>query len=132
MNFSERLRFARKEIAKISQKELEARSGVRQQIISRLEQGVQDETPQVVQLAIACGVRPEWLAMAQGDPVAKPASASLPPMGDAHAQGAIGARPPQAPSPLVAAAMRLDTAPHVTQGTRDAVVVLLDALAQPR
>lgn len=132
MNFGDRLKHAREEIARLTQKQLEDLTGVSQKTISKLERGDQEGSTAVVQLAIACGVRPEWLAMAQGEAVAQPASASLPPMGDAHAQGAIGARPPQAPSPLVAAAMRLDTAPHVTQGTRDAVVVLLDALAQPR
>lgn len=70
MNFADRLKHARKQIAKISQKELEARTGVKQQVISRLEGGTQAETPQVVQLALACGVRPEWLAIGEDPPVA--------------------------------------------------------------
>lgn len=71
MKFAERLHHARKTIAKISQKELEARTGVKQQVISRLENGTQEETPQVVQLALACGVRPEWLAIGE-EPIVAP------------------------------------------------------------
>ncbi|MCK2095204.1 hypothetical protein [Thauera aromatica] len=65
-------------------------------------------------------------------PAAKPAMAAHHPVGSALAHSAIGSHPNQAPSALVAAAMRLDVAPHVTQSTRDSLVALLNALASPR
>jgi len=65
MKLSERLKKARKH-ASLSQKELEAASGVSQQMISRIETGQSKETADIVKLSIACGVRPEWLAEGQG------------------------------------------------------------------
>jgi transcriptional regulator with XRE-family HTH domain len=65
----ERLKKAR-EYAGLTQKELETKSGVLQQMISKIENGRQDTSAYVVQLAVACGVRPEWLAMGQGEMVA--------------------------------------------------------------
>jgi transcriptional regulator with XRE-family HTH domain len=69
MTLGERLRRAR-EHAGLTQKELEEKSGVLQQMISKVENGRQETSAYVVQLAIACGVRPEWLALGQGEMVA--------------------------------------------------------------
>jgi transcriptional regulator with XRE-family HTH domain len=58
--------------AGITQQELSRRSGVKQPVISRILAGRQERCSDVVKLAIACGVRPEWLAEGQGpmvDPV---------------------------------------------------------------
>lgn len=63
---AERLQLARTH-AKLTQIELEEVSGVSQQAISRLETGEQKKTTDIVQLAVACKVRSEWLAMAEGD-----------------------------------------------------------------
>lgn len=70
MNFGERLRHAREQIAHLTQKELETASGVSQKTISKLELGNQEGSTYVVQLALACGVRPEWLAIGEEPPVA--------------------------------------------------------------
>lgn len=51
---------------KLSQKQLAERSGVSQQMISKLELGVSKETSGIVALAIYCGVRPEWLSHGTG------------------------------------------------------------------
>jgi transcriptional regulator with XRE-family HTH domain len=66
MNLGERLKKAR-EHAGLTQKELEEKSGVLQQMISKIEKGRQDTSAYIVQLAVACGVRPEWLGMGQGE-----------------------------------------------------------------
>ena len=52
--------------AGLTQNELHEKSGVAQQMISKLELGKSSETSKLVQLAVACGVRPEWLATGQG------------------------------------------------------------------
>jgi transcriptional regulator with XRE-family HTH domain len=69
MTFAERLKQARKH-AKLSQIALADKAGVTQQTISNIEQGIQEKSTDVVQLAIACGVRPEWLAIEEGEMVA--------------------------------------------------------------
>lgn len=68
MTLAERLLKARA-YAKLRQDQLAKQSGVSQQAISRLETGVQKSSTDIVQLAVACGVRPEWLAMEQGEMV---------------------------------------------------------------
>lgn len=68
MTLGERLRLAR-QYAKISQAELEKRSGVDQATISKIERDDQKGSTEIVQLAVACGVRPEWLAMESGEMV---------------------------------------------------------------
>lgn len=60
MTLGERLRIAR-EHAKLTQPELAERSRVSQQMISKLERGLSKETAGIVALAVACGVRSEWL-----------------------------------------------------------------------
>lgn len=65
MDFGKRLRTAR-EHAKLTQQELATASGVPQQTISKIERGDQDTSSYTVHLAVACGVRPEWLAMEDG------------------------------------------------------------------
>ena len=42
------------------------KSGVKQGTISKIERGDTDSSTFTVQLAIACGVRPEWLAVEDG------------------------------------------------------------------
>lgn len=68
MKLAERLVKARK-FAKLSQKELaEKLNGLMtQQNISLLENGKIQGTEYIVQIATICGVRPEWLAMGQGE-----------------------------------------------------------------
>jgi transcriptional regulator with XRE-family HTH domain len=56
---------------KLSQKQLAERSGVSQQMISKLELGRSKETSGIVALAIYCGVRPEWLSDGTGPMVGK-------------------------------------------------------------
>lgn len=68
MNFGERLYKAR-EHAKLTQEELAKKSCVKQGTISKIERGDTDSSTFTVQLATACGVRPEWLAMEQGEMV---------------------------------------------------------------
>jgi transcriptional regulator with XRE-family HTH domain len=68
MTLGERLKTAR-EFAGLTQKDLEQKSGVLQQMISKIENGKQETSAYVVQLAVACGVRPEWLALGQGEMV---------------------------------------------------------------
>jgi transcriptional regulator with XRE-family HTH domain len=65
MEFSERLKLAR-EAAKLTQEQLAQKSGVKQGTISKIERGDADSSTFTVQLAIACKVRPEWLAMESG------------------------------------------------------------------
>ena len=66
MNFSERLRAAR-EHSGLTQDQLAEKSGVKQGTISKIERGDSDSSTFTVELAVACGVRPEWLAMEQGE-----------------------------------------------------------------
>lgn len=68
MTLADRLRAARKN-AGLSQKVLAENSGVTQETISKIERGQSETSAYVVQLAIACGVRPEWLAMEKGEMV---------------------------------------------------------------
>jgi transcriptional regulator with XRE-family HTH domain len=65
MTLGERLKLAM-EYAGLHQKALEAASGVKQQIIHKIVSGKQLTSAHTVKLAIACGVRPEWLAEEQG------------------------------------------------------------------
>ena len=67
---SERLKYARNQVAKLSQKELSERSGLAQQTISKLERGDACSTTGMVSLARACGVDPVWLADGVGQPIA--------------------------------------------------------------
>ena len=66
MSLGERLRKARAH-ANLTQKQLEAKSGVSQKTISKIERGDQDASTQVVQLASACGVNSAWLATGKGE-----------------------------------------------------------------
>lgn len=66
MTLGERLRKAR-EHARLSQQALEERSGVSQKTISKIERGDQEGSTQIAALAIACGVRMEWLATEAGE-----------------------------------------------------------------
>jgi transcriptional regulator with XRE-family HTH domain len=68
MNLGERIALARKH-AKLTQPALaEKLNGLMtQQNISLLERGVIKGTEYIVQIAMVCGVRPEWLATGQGE-----------------------------------------------------------------
>jgi transcriptional regulator with XRE-family HTH domain len=65
VNLNKRLQRAR-EHARLTQKALEGKSGVSQKTISKIERGDQGSSSALVQLATACGVRPEWLATGTG------------------------------------------------------------------
>lgn len=65
MPLGERLKKARAH-AHLTQAQLEARSGVSQKTISKIERGDQEGSTQVAQLAKACGVSIDWLATEAG------------------------------------------------------------------
>lgn len=77
MEFSARLKQAR-DYANLSQEELSTRSGVKQGTISKIERGDSESSTFTVQLALACGIRPEWLAMGLGDMTGQPTLATQP------------------------------------------------------
>lgn len=60
MELSERIRKARQH-AKLTQEQLSSKSGVAQQVISKLENGKQFETAGIVKIARACNVSADWL-----------------------------------------------------------------------
>lgn len=69
MRYGQRLKTARL-FAKLSQTELAVKAGVgTQEGISKLERTNAEGSEFTVQYATACGVRPEWLAMEQGEMV---------------------------------------------------------------
>lgn len=68
MTLAERIQKARNH-AGLKQGQLAERAGISQQAVSRLETGEQKTTTDIVQIAVACGVRPEWLAMEEGEMV---------------------------------------------------------------
>lgn len=68
MKYGERLRAARAH-AGLTQPALANKVGMSQPNISNLENGEATGSEYTVQLAVACGVRPEWLAMEQGEMV---------------------------------------------------------------
>jgi transcriptional regulator with XRE-family HTH domain len=71
MSLGARLQKARLH-AGLTQKQLEARAGVSQKTISKIERGDQAVSSAAVQLATACGVRPEWLAASDGPMLGPP------------------------------------------------------------
>lgn len=66
MKYGQRLKLAR-EYAGLSQAQLGDKVGVSQANVSKLEIGDGTGSEYTVQLATACGVRPEWLATEQGE-----------------------------------------------------------------
>lgn len=69
MKYGERLKAARKH-AGLSQKDLAEKAKVcTQENISKLERTDAEGSEFTVHLAVACGVRPEWLALEQGEMV---------------------------------------------------------------
>ncbi len=74
MTLGERLRIAREDHAGLTQKQLEEKSGVPQQMISKIENGYQKRCSYIVELADACGVRPQWLQMGKGEMTEMPYS----------------------------------------------------------
>lgn len=81
MTLGERLRKARKH-AGITQPQLAEISGVAQQTISKIERGMQQSSTEIVSLAAACGVRPEWLDNGTGPMEAPKAAEERPVYGD--------------------------------------------------
>ncbi len=75
MSFGARLKQAR-DRAGLTQQELQVSSGVSQKTISKIERGDQMVSTATVQLAQACGVRPEWLAAGE-EPVLPGAAHTL-------------------------------------------------------
>lgn len=63
---AERLKQARAH-AGFTQDQLSAESHVTQATISKIELGKSESTTFAVQLAVACGVRAEWLALGNGE-----------------------------------------------------------------
>jgi transcriptional regulator with XRE-family HTH domain len=84
MSIGNRLKIARKH-AGLSQIDLVAKLNglMSQQNISQLESGTNKGTEYVVQLAMACNVSPEWLAMGTGEMI-KTTAYDLPPELLAH------------------------------------------------
>lgn len=66
MKFGARLRSARTS-ARLTQADLAELTNIPQQTISKIERGDQESSSYVVQLALACGVSPQWLALGCGD-----------------------------------------------------------------
>jgi len=67
MKYGERLRIARKH-AGLSQKELRDKADVAtQENISKLERSNAEGSEFTVHYAVACGVRPQWLALEDGE-----------------------------------------------------------------
>ncbi|WP_128723824.1 XRE family transcriptional regulator [Xylella fastidiosa] len=60
MKLNERIAAAR-EHAKLSQEQLAKMAGISQQSIQKLESGKAKGSKKITEIAIACGVRPEWL-----------------------------------------------------------------------
>lgn len=65
MNLAKRLKKARED-AKLTQAQLAKRSGVKQQMISKLERGTAKSTSDIVTIASAVGVSAQWLATGEG------------------------------------------------------------------
>ena len=66
MTLAERIIQARHH-AGLTQNELAKRTELSQQAVSMLETGKQKATTEIVTIAVVCGVRPEWLALEQGE-----------------------------------------------------------------
>jgi transcriptional regulator with XRE-family HTH domain len=75
VNFAERMIFARNQ-TKLSQKGLAERLGLSQGTISKIERGDTESSGFVVQIAMACGVNPTWLATGEGEPLIAPSEAT--------------------------------------------------------
>ncbi len=66
MSLAQRLKQSR-EKAQVSQRQLAKRSGLSQQLISKLENGLVESTTEVFRLAEALGVDARWLATGKGE-----------------------------------------------------------------
>lgn len=64
MQLNERVSLARLH-AQLTQDQLARAAGVSQQAIQKLESGKSKDSKKITQIAVACGVRPEWLANGQ-------------------------------------------------------------------
>ena len=73
MELNDRVALARKH-AQLTQAQLAKLAGVSQQAINKLESGQSRDSKRIVQIAIACGVRPEWLTSGE-EPMASDAPA---------------------------------------------------------
>ncbi len=65
-SLADRIKAARKH-ADLTQKDLAAKAGVSQPVISQLEKGENLQSVHLVKIASACNVRAEWLATGQGE-----------------------------------------------------------------
>jgi phage repressor protein C with HTH and peptisase S24 domain len=63
---------AAREFADLTQVALAAKAGLSQQAIQKLEAGKSQSSRRLTEIAIACGVRPEWLSREQGLMLAAP------------------------------------------------------------
>jgi transcriptional regulator with XRE-family HTH domain len=78
MNLGDRVRAARKH-GKLTQVQLAERVGISQQTLSALERGESEGSVKLTEIAVECGVSPEWLARGVGEmcaPALKPERAS--------------------------------------------------------
>lgn len=66
MTLAKRIKAAR-EHAGLTQIELSRKVGLPQQVISKLENDLQQETAALIKIAVACGVDPVWLDSGQGN-----------------------------------------------------------------
>lgn len=74
MELSDRVALARKH-AQLTQTQLAKLAGVSQQAINKLESGQSRDSKRIVQIAMACGVRPEWLTSGE-----EPMASDTPPL----------------------------------------------------
>lgn len=77
MTLGERIRQARTH-AGLTQVQLAELASMKQQVLSRLENGHILQTVAIVRIATACGVRPEWLDAESGPMLAQDALAHVP------------------------------------------------------
>lgn len=77
MSLAQRIKQAREQ-THLSQRELAKRSGISQQLISKLENGLVESTSEIFKLAAALSVDPRWLATGEEIPEAHSTMAYVP------------------------------------------------------
>jgi len=63
---------------KLTQVQLADKIGMSQQMVSKLERGETEESTFDVKIALACGIRAEWLDSEEGDMVGPPSASARP------------------------------------------------------
>lgn len=91
MEFNERVKAARLH-AGLSQEALAEKVGLTQKAISKMESKIAQGSTHTVQIAVVCGVRPEWLGMESGPMVEDSTSNAR----ISHAMAIMAALPPEA------------------------------------